>query len=638
MSSYCAASCSNACGPCCDPIPKNTPLNIQCYKNSSPRFPPTGPRTFPQLHDALASAQTGDTITLTQDIDQPANYLWTSVQLQPGVTIKGNGFRIGSPDDEARQISAPLLDGFSEAIRGVTVDDLHLYVNITDIAGDHVGAFARRTDSYTIPSPGAGTIRSTFKNCTASGLIYQLENYVGGLVGRADNTTFKCCNNSADITGMQRVGGIAGYIAAGTTVACCTNSGAIRSIVYTKDANCELGGIVGYSLGAETINCVISNCINNGRVSSRNAHVGGIAGYIRYTKILNCTNSAAITGGGDSMAGIVGNANVYCLIAKCVNNGNICNNPLTGTVIPTNILHVAGIAGWLDANGQITRCTNNGVIGKNEEGATCESAGHSGGIVGHIGSNCQILENINNGDVYGGAHLGGIAGHADIVTRSFLTGNVNTASVICTSSRVGGIVGWAYGNVTISTNTVNNRSAEIKGTQYVAGIVGLVGSGDPRNGQTVISNNQVLIGSVTATNAGTSAGVRRIVGRYIKDNSAGAHSTILLLNNYAASFVKLKGNNTALDSVERDDYIAGTNGIAYDNEAVKPDTDPDYGLNRLNGFNKVFPSPPSGGCCGDCQHPTPLYDNTNSQNRTPPPEWTKTLLNPSEHPLLRCPQ
>ena len=633
---------SEPCQPC-DFVQQTKPLDATQLRSDAPRMMDVGPRTFADLHDALMSAAPGDVIDLTRDIVGPANYRWVPVQLAPHVTIRGNGFSIGMPYDESRQLSMPLLDGSEAPIEGVTIDNLSIFVNITDITGDYAGAFARKVTSSNNPD---GTVkRSIFTKCTAVGLIYQLEGYVGGLVGFARNTTFRYCHNGVNVTGAQYVGGIVGY-AEGTLSAPvgaspsvyavftnCSNTGYIRSSVRTS-LLAQIGGIVG-----SIVNGRISRCINRGAIISQSRLAGGLVGEAVSAIISGSTNKGTVQGNIEGIGGIAG------VIAAGLEPSMIRSTENLGDVLlsGSDTVNIGGIVGALRDNCQVKECRNTAIVAKLADMKECNNCRNVGGIAGIIGSNAQIVDCVNNGDVFGAAFVGGILGYGAVENRSFVTGNLQTSNVkgalTDPNGNVGGLVGLAYANITISNNTVDNKKAIISGSKNVGGVVGYVGFDAPTvdtsiNGQTVITNNVVRGSSISGSDA-SCVGVRRIVGRYDEVVSNGCRATILLLNNFAAPTIRLRGDNTGLLSVERAQVIgAVVFGSVFDNVVVPDDgTDGDYGANRLQGVNRGFPLSPPPSICG-YKHSGPLFDNRSPENRLPPPEWTKTLLDPKKHPLL----
>ena len=146
---------------------------------------------------------------------------------------------------------------------------------------------------------------------------------IGGILGHINTgatVTISNCTNNADIIGNTTgIGGILGTAhesAAGVTISGCTNNGNVSSTSW------GIGGIAGNT--GSTV-AVISECINNGRVSAA-GQLGGIVGR-GYGKVTGCTNNGAVVGTVDLIGGIVGQLHdtTYLDIAKTTNEN-------TGTV------------------------------------------------------------------------------------------------------------------------------------------------------------------------------------------------------------------------------------------------------------------------------------------------------------------
>jgi hypothetical protein len=520
-----------------------------------------GPGTFEELHSALANAPAGGTVELTRDITEPPGYAWYPVTLASGVTIKGGGFKVGEPDDPTRQLSAPLLAGtYAAPIQGVTVDDLTVYVNIPTTGYEYVGGLACLVDG------------AAFTNCRVYGMIHQNNNYIGGLVGEAHGaSSFIGCVNNASVTGVKSTGGIVGVavrVAVGAPVfRSCVNKG---DIYGRYDATASfVGGIVGSVEYGD-----ISNCRNSGSISSQNPYVGGIAGDARRTTITRCGNSGAIVGARDIAAGIAGFATEASNITLCSNSGKI----------ESNGSDVGGIVGFL-MNSTIERCTNKGGINSKNDVIPSNQV-NVGGIAGRLASSSGVLNSVNEGAVYGYSSVGGIVGSYNDSARSFIVENINRGFVIGTGPYIGGIIGSAFGNIIIHNNsTIGSTGKKVQGERYVGGIVGAVINipTSPNTGQTVISGNKAGLASVFAS----LNYAHRILGGYY--SSAGFD--LLLKDNYAEPGIHLTGDNTSLYGYNLDAVTFGTPGIQYfenTNEVVDDETDPDVGINELNGLSKTF--------------------------------------------------
>lgn len=127
--------------------------------------------------------------------------------------------------------------------------------------------------------------------------------FVGGIAGWSNGADFINCYNSADISGSYS-GGIVGTVRNGTgNITDCYNEGTI-----TGDS---VGGIVGHlQTGNENFKVTVTNCYNNGTVTGNDdtADFGGIAGRIQgggHT-VNNCYNVGSLGDSGYNFGSIIG--------------------------------------------------------------------------------------------------------------------------------------------------------------------------------------------------------------------------------------------------------------------------------------------------------------------------------------------
>ena len=329
-------------------------------------------------------------------------------------------------------------------------------------------------------------------DCYNNGLVHGAEGvnaqYLGGIVGNLDTGFISGCENNAAITGSYGIGGIAGQQL--FDVYNCVNTGTI-----TGD-NCVGGisGIAGSSSAANYGSATITNCENSGSILCKTRNAGGIAGY-SYALIDECKNSAEIKSinetNGYYFGGIAGNKK-YGNITNSSNSGNVIGNYETGCI--------GGIVG-INTLGNIEKCSNSGsiagytmvggIIGSLEGGKVSKStnagtilstSNYAGGIAGVNGG--KITECVNGsstdetlGKVTASLYAGGItarSGSSDLTDNSNIKveqcinyGQVSITKLSSAATGVGGIVGFAYSNITNSDNY-----GSVSGRERVGGIVG----------------------------------------------------------------------------------------------------------------------------------------------------------------------
>lgn len=159
------------------------------------------------------------------------------------------------------------------------------------------------------------------------------------------------------------------------------------------------------------------------------------------------------------------------------NKGIIQNVTVDGVVNAPTSNFVGGIVG-----------INYGDLFDSVANVTVTGFDNVGGIVGYVDSeNIEFSNNVSNGDVFGNAKVGGIAGSFVITYNdgtspwtSYIDGTTNNGNVTGQDESVGGIVGYAEGNrngfnyngtFTIGiTDSTNNGT--VIGGKYTGGILG----------------------------------------------------------------------------------------------------------------------------------------------------------------------
>ena len=239
----------------------------------------------------------------------------------------------------------------------------------------------------------------------------------GGIV---KNLTLDSVN--INIPGNELTGAVAGMIADGT-VDGCTVSGSVT----TADG----GGVVGRIVLEGEIN----NCINHATVHASTGVAAGIVSKPYYTadgmdmRITNCDNDGVITSDSYHAAGIAGLSAAD--ISGCTNSGVITAGNTAGGIVAEQ--------------------TNYGTISNNENTATISGGSNAGGIVGWVryqnnasytkSAVITVENNTNAGSITaagsGTLGFGGIVG--TIYNAGIVTGNTNTASAITGGTFAAGI-------------------------------------------------------------------------------------------------------------------------------------------------------------------------------------------------------
>ncbi|MBO7489985.1 MAG: hypothetical protein J6T88_06880 [Bacteroidales bacterium] len=189
-----------------------------------------------------------------------------------------------------------------------------------------------------------------------------LTRYFGALACRAySNAEFVNCVNKVDMTCdvdfvTAYVGGLLGNVN-GCTMTDCRNEGIISSNAYC------IGGVAGQG-------GIMTRCRNTGAITVtsssdavRTIYCGGVAGYANSTAVTDCYNTGAITiakkSSNDSYyGGVCGLANVN--VTGCYNTGTIaCNVPTD-----TKKKYIGGVVGYNENGTDVAmlNCYNEGAI------------------------------------------------------------------------------------------------------------------------------------------------------------------------------------------------------------------------------------------------------------------------------------
>ena len=369
-----------------------------------------------------------------------------------------------------------IFNGNNKTIDGLTLNNPEMNAGLLGVNSGSVKNVkltnTKITSEHTFVGAIAGQNNGLIENCHVQ----------GGTISGTGNDMWKDVNVEETRNGGSRIGGICGYNLGGDILNC-ENRGKINGTY-------QIGGIAGDSEGLNENNIShISNCKNYeaifqtpGEEESTYAQTGGIVGCnYKYSMIENCYNEGTIIAQCTWQGGIAGVAQY--IIQDCVNQGEIKN---TATSSVTNI---GGIVGF--STGSIYRCYNvanittvsssasnvGGIVGHNartDSGSTlnklmiekCWNSGEVigttcvGGVVGRLGTDSNINSCYNIGNVSGAQRVGGVIG--DTTTESGKSENLyNKGTVTASTNHVGGIVGILYSILenAYNTGTVNMTSA-----------------------------------------------------------------------------------------------------------------------------------------------------------------------------------
>ena len=432
-------------------------------------------------------------------------------------------------------------------------------------AEPHVGALVGRV------------VVGTVENCTVNGDVTITNtlvtggktSYYGGAVGRISNTagivkgvsvsgnvshsagsTYIAEGSSNNSDAIVNYGGIVG--ASAGTVSDCHLTDATKKFFYgnfdyevDKTATTEnhyrtqsVGGIVGQiTEGGSVSDCsnkaamILNQYSGNGDVS-RYIYAGGIVG-ITYGAVSNCTMYADFTNRSSCLqqfiGGIVGNVQAEGSVSNCANEGaSIAAGTAGNSYYQARNNNIGGVIGVTYSNA-LSQLSNKAELVCSRMNSKDSATLSMGGIVGKVEATDEIDGNnqiVNYGTVYSNHEqynnaytaIGGVFGESkasfkNVVNEGIAYYVVNNDTGVYKHIYVGGVVGYANGDITIT-------SAESKGAAYIniskdvavqhfdLCIGGVLGTNN--DSKTVALVNCVNSGSVAIKGGGTGVAGRSV--------------------------------------------------------------------------------------------------------------------------------
>ena len=226
-----------------------------------------------------------ETFELTTDIALDA--AWPGIGIQNGKDLVS--YTVGTQSGNITKEEADRRDAAYEAgaFKGTfdgqnhTISGFQIIGKGDNTEGLDYAGFFNSTLGATIQNLKIQYAGSTFAADTTSGTKESGATFVG--VAK-DSTLRNLTTVAGAVSCSKGFGGIVGYLY-GTTVDSCTNN-----VNMTSLANNKCGGI---AMICQKADCSISNCENNGTMTTSSQEHGGIVGYTDTITINNCKNTAA---------------------------------------------------------------------------------------------------------------------------------------------------------------------------------------------------------------------------------------------------------------------------------------------------------------------------------------------------------
>ncbi|MBO7219447.1 MAG: hypothetical protein J6V40_05695, partial [Clostridia bacterium] len=438
--------------------------------------------------------------------------------------------------------------------------------NVADITGGgYVGGIAGRIGTVEVTS---------MSNAPSANGVYGDTSYVAGIVGLVDATL--TITDHADIAGtnyaMHNTSNITSNLASYVSGGFASVIGNIRingnmynaGNVITEKTDAEyMAGIIAHTTG-EFINSTRQITMeNHGNIGEETklytTYAGGIIGYTNKnvtqnseTNSIDMLNNANVYGV-TYVGGVIGE-NVALTMGSMINTGN--------TVLGVNGF-VAGLVG--DSQGSVTLTNSVAVTAEadlfemyNKANVTNTEGDYISGGIAKINGTLTFKGNLyNSGAVTStndnSSYVGGIVGYVttNVVSNPTATiyakneGNI-LASGVENKSYVAGVIGLVDGMVDCDTYTDFVNTSNIYGTDYVAGVIGKVGTSLAARTLSNIGTDT----TVTA-NANYVAGLVGYVGTTVNIDNANANGVSM--------------ENLA-DITTNSNYVSG--GIAYIGETT----------------------------------------------------------------------
>lgn len=369
-----------------------------------------------------------------------------------------------------------MYNGTNKAIRNVAITS----------SQSNLGVFGTLRD-------GAVIQNLKIDACTVTGSAYRTGLLVGAINVTSSNSRTILIDNihlqNSSVYGVYYTGGIIGEVYGSMS-----SSGVVIQNSTTDDQCFVLGqgyynefgtgGIV----GEVRFNTSVLNCVNRGRVSTRQLGLsGGICGNARagsqaYSPlIVGCKNYGMIEGGqGETPGSVQQHASVGGILGHSWDGFTVVKNCDNYGPINAGVQTAGGIVGHMYFYATVDNCRNYGDFMAKDAGGINYLYQHCGGIVGWIeGGANTITGSINYGFIAGTSNVGGIVGHSGPATNTSITrcsnfGKVHSIGTGYNNYTAGGIVGQGVASLSecMVVGTGSGSTPFISGSGYVGGIAG----------------------------------------------------------------------------------------------------------------------------------------------------------------------
>ncbi|MDE6715237.1 MAG: hypothetical protein K2J74_02015, partial [Muribaculaceae bacterium] len=316
--------------------------------------------------------------------------------------------------------------------------------------------------------------------------------YAGGIVAHLYGKVSDCTNRGTVSTyGTTNAGGVVAIAYVGASITNCANEGAVTS------KTTYAGGVLGSSAAQAKIE--VKDCSNKGAVTGT-SKIGGVVGSAS-AYVYNAKNEGAVTATTNYAGGVIGEALLPSSVYTSTNAGDVTTPQYLGGVVGSSAAQTAdepfeiincsntanltpgakgfagGVAGTLKAGIKASGCYNTG----NMNGKTDEGYLRIAGVFADVASSktapSEFINCYNTGDITCYTNSGGVFGYitsdAAVVKNCYNTGNITAGGVsakgVVSSANIGGVIGNGKANM---YDCWNSGDISAKG-YYVAGVHGI---------------------------------------------------------------------------------------------------------------------------------------------------------------------
>lgn len=401
---------------------------------------------------------------------------------------------------------AGILGSFNNTTKTLAISDTQNYGNVVSTGANAAGFVGSILSSASVTVKDCLNGYAILAEGQTQAAISATWNSVGGFVGACQSALeISDSQNHANINAYDVGGGLVGYAGNGVvTITNCINSGDLSFTSY------RVGGIIGGAYDDAPV--TIDNTINIGNILGT-SEIGGFIGYgSGNVTIQNNSQNTGTVSGGDQVAGIIGafnNGSNTLSISYTYNHGNVISTGsqvggFVGSIISAASAKIENCSNgyatlaegqvqpsikvtWNSAAGFVGACHSILSISNSQNYANINAADVGGGFVGYADNGAiTIINCLNAGNLpFSANRVGGIIGGAYTNAPVTISETSNSGNLSGTYE-VGGFIGYACGNVSISQNCEN--SGEIKCTLY-DNIGGFVGKFEYANGELIIRDS-----------------------------------------------------------------------------------------------------------------------------------------------------